>query len=88
MVRGANLGRLGADDTGSRTRTPPIPGEYWVNFYTRENSLPAGLPRVTPNSPEFRTPSTRIMEALGSSKFITLSDSDFHLVLYASDRRH
>ncbi|KAI1852652.1 hypothetical protein JX266_002193 [Neoarthrinium moseri] len=51
---------------GPQTRNPGIRDEFWQNIWNNAQGLPAGLPRVTPNSPELRRPADRVYEALGS----------------------
>ncbi|EFQ36444.1 hypothetical protein CGRA01v4_00060 [Colletotrichum graminicola] len=40
---------------------------FWQNIWGDLNGLPAGLPRVTPDSPDIRQPVGRLYEALGST---------------------
>lgn len=66
IVQCAHLGRLGGTADGELTRTQPgIASPFWENVYTQP-SLPLGLARTTPNSPDYRTPANRTAEALGS----------------------
>ena len=59
---------------GPRTRTPPIPDSFWLDDWNSD-SLPAGLPRVSPRSRNLRQPSQRIFERLG------LNTNDNHVIL-------
>jgi chitinase len=65
---------------GPRTRTPAIPDAFWRNVWDNTQGLPAGLPRVTPNSPDLRRPWDRLYERFGSdtnpSHFVLLRDVD------------
>jgi chitinase len=65
--------------TGPLTRTPPIADPFWKNVWDNPKGLPAGLPRVTSNSPDLRRPWDRLYERFGSSTnpshFIILRDA-------------
>ncbi|KAK8081220.1 hypothetical protein PG996_000001 [Apiospora saccharicola] len=65
IIGGKPSGQLTPE--GRRTRTPAIRSEFWRNVWNDANALPAGLPPVTPTSPEMRRPADRIYEALGSA---------------------
>ena len=52
---------------GEQTDNPRIENSFFENCWNTENALPAGLPRVSENSPDIRTPSQRIYEQLGST---------------------
>lgn len=52
---------------GPQTRTPRIGNDFWQREWNQANALPAGLPRISDQSDDIRTPSQRIYEALGSS---------------------
>lgn len=86
-AQGSNWGRLPerryriaatTGPSGPRTRTPAIPNRFWQNAW-RTASLPAGLPRVSPDSPDIRIPVERLYERLGSvtnpSGFVFLRDA-------------
>ena len=59
-----NTGRL---PSGGRTRNAAVPSSFFQNVYLANNQLPANLPPVTPNSPDFRAPYQRVFEAFGSN---------------------
>ncbi|KAL7794847.1 hypothetical protein V8C43DRAFT_304830 [Trichoderma afarasin] len=65
---------------GPPTRTPPITSSiFWHEVWNNATGLPAGLPGVTPNSPEMRRPVDRLYEAIGSTtnprNFLLLQDN-------------
>jgi chitinase len=64
---------------GPPTRTPAIRDLFWRNVWDDAQGLPAGLPRMTPNSPDLRRPWDRIYERFGSdtnpSHFVLLRDA-------------
>jgi hypothetical protein len=64
---------------GPPTRTPAIPDTFWQNVWDNGQGLPAGLPPVTPNSPDLRQPWDRLYERFGSltnpSHFVILRDA-------------
>ena len=52
---------------GPPTSQPAIASEaFWRDMWNA-NSLPAGLPRVSPGSPDIRNPAQRMYEAIGSN---------------------
>lgn len=58
--------------TGVKTDGPlssyaRIPLTYFNNIFSQNGQLPAGLPRVSPTSPDLRNPTKRVFEAFGSS---------------------
>jgi len=73
------VGRRNRIPGGPPTRTPAIPDAFWRNVWDNPQGLPAGLPRVTPNSPDLRRPWDRTYERLGSdtnpSHFVMLRDA-------------
>ena len=52
---------------GRNTTNPPMSNHFFLQELNRANALPAGLPRVSDNSPDLRTPSQRLFERLGST---------------------
>lgn len=64
---------------GPPTRTPAIPDAFWQDVWDNAQGLPAGLPPVTPNSPDLRRPWDRLYERFGSltnpSHFVMLRDA-------------
>jgi chitinase len=64
---------------GPPTRTPAIPAAFWQDVWDNAQGLPAGLPPVTPNSPDLRTQWDRLYERFGSltnpSHFVMLRDT-------------
>lgn len=63
---------------GPPTRNPAIPDRFWQEVWNNR-SLPAGLPLVTPTSPDIRVPVTRVYERFGSTtnpnNFLFLRDA-------------
>ncbi|KAL7949331.1 hypothetical protein V8C42DRAFT_361877 [Trichoderma barbatum] len=54
--------------SGGPTRTPAITNlTFWHEVWNNATGLPAGLRRVTPESPELRRPVDRLYEAIGSN---------------------
>jgi len=87
FVQSANWGRLPQPryrrvytegPSGPPTRNPAIPDGYWRDVWARR-SLPAGLPRVSPTSPDIRSPVGRSYERWGSNTnadhFLFLQDA-------------
>ncbi|RWA12800.1 hypothetical protein EKO27_g2300 [Xylaria grammica] len=64
FIETANRGYL---PLGRRTRTRPIPSPWWLNVWADPQGLPARLMRVSPRSPDIRSPADRVMEAFGSN---------------------
>jgi hypothetical protein len=64
---------------GPRTRTPAILDAFWQNVWDNALGLPAGLPRVTANSPDLCRPWDRFYKRFGSdtnpSHFVLLRDA-------------
>ncbi len=52
---------------GSVSVYAKIPVTYFNLIFSQDGQLPAGLPRVSPTSPEILNPMARVFEAFGSS---------------------
>lgn len=87
FITTANTGRLprrafaarGSLPDGPRTRARPISDAFWRNVWNNAHGLPAGLPPVSPTSPDLRKPWDRVFECFGSttnpSHFVLLRDA-------------